>query len=420
MTRTKPTTLFLGLGTLLFVIVALGCVERVRELTAAEQAQVREYVSQNRPRRPQHRASVRFGDDIELIGYDVDAVAWVPGSKVRFTWYWHAKGEVGEGWKAFTHVCDGTGNLRFPVDDEGPTRRLYPVSRFREGDYVRDVQEITLPSGFEGPDAAVYIGIYRGDERMRITSGADDGDSRARVVTLPTGSPRIPNQPLDVIHLHAARAATPPTLDGRIDELGEWAGATVSSQFVDTMSGGAAQVGATVRAMWDDTNLYVAFDVADPFLVSPFRTLDDHLWEKDCVEIMLDPGGDGLNYFELQANPLGTVFDTRYDSRRVPQPIGHADWNSGMRVGVGLRGAPNDETDDEGYTVELVIPWNAFAAGTPAPPPPRAGESWRGNFYVMDTTRTGIRAAAWSAPRIPDFHFPPRFGEIHFDPGATP
>ena len=28
---------------------------------------------------------------------------------------------------------------------------------------------------------------------------------------------------------------------------------------------------------------------------------------------------------------------------------------------------------------------------------------------------TGMRAAAWSAPRIPDFHYPPRFGELHFE-----
>lgn len=412
MTRTTLRTI----GFLLTAILATSstaCVERVRELTASERAQVREYVSRRAPR-PSHRTSIRFGDSVELVGYDVDVQRWVPGSKATFTWYWHALEDVDEGWKAFTHVCDGTGNLRFPVDDEGPARRLYPVSRFRRGEYIRDVQEITLPVTFEGPDAALYLGIYNDDERLPIRSGPDDGDGRARIVAVETGTPRVANQPLDRVHLHAARATTPVVIDGRLDEA-DWQRAELSPVFVDTMTGGAAGIPTTVRAMWDDTNLYFAFDVFDGFLSSPFATLDDHLWEKDCVEMMLDPGGDGLNYFELQANPLGTVFDTRYDSRRVPPPIGHADWNSGMRTGVGLRGIPNDVIDDEGYLVEVAIPWTAFATGTPPATRPNAGDTWRANFYVMDTMRTGMRAAAWSAPRIPDFHYPPRFGELHFE-----
>jgi hypothetical protein len=412
MTRTKRPSRY-SLALLLAGALASSCVERVRELTASERAQVREYVSTRAPH-PQHRTRIKFGDDLELVGYDVDSVDWHPGSKVRFTWYWHALDEVGEGWKVFTHVCDGTGALRFPADDEGFTRRIYPVSRFHEGEYVRDVQEITLPLGFEGPDAAVYLGVYRGDERAPIHGGANDGDNRARIVTLDTGTPRIPNQPLDIIRLHVAHVATPPTIDGRLNEPA-WISAIPSGPFVDTMSGAQTSLGASVRALWDETTLYVAFEVSDPFLVSPFTNLDDHLWENDCVEIMLDPGGDGLNYFELQANPLGTVFDTRYDSRRVPQPFGHVDWQSGMRTGVTVQSGVNDAIDDESYTVELALPFSAFATGATPAAPPTAGQVWRGNFYVMDTMRAGQRAAAWSAPRIGDFHFPPRFGELAFE-----
>ncbi len=355
-------------------------------------------------------------DDVELVGYDVSATRWAPGEKVTFTWYWHALDDVAEGFRAFTHVCDGTGNRRLGADDEGIVRRMYPVGRYREGEYVRDVQEITLPENFDAAEAAVYLGVYRGDERLPIRNGADDGDSRVRVVSLPTGGARPASAAnADLPRLRAIHTTGPIVLDGRLSEV-DWQRATPTRAFVDTISGAVAPFAVTTYATWYDAAFYVAFNVADPRLLSPFQNLDDHLWEQDCVEIMLDPGGDGLNYFELQANPRGAVFDTRYDTRRQPQPFGHVDWNSGMRVGVTLRGSVDDELEDEGYTVELAIPWTSLRAGSPqASTPPAPGEVWRGNFYVMNKLPNGMQAAGWSAPRIPDFHFPPRFGEIVFE-----
>lgn len=393
-----------------------GCVERVRDLTASEQAQVRDYVSRTPPH-PSHRLDVRFGDHLELIGYDVTATSWEPLQKVRFTWYWHATADMPEGYKAFTHLCDATGAMREGADDEGVVRRAYPVGRFREGEYIRDVQDLTLPRSFDATEVAIYLGAYRGNERMPITRGPDDGDSRVRVLTLPTGLNTEPlPQRLDVPRLRVMRAAGPIRIDGRLDETDWRTVAIPTSRFVETMSGAQAPKEATVQALWDDRALYVAFTIEDDFLSSPFTNPDDHLWEKDCGEIMLDPDGDGRNYFELQANPRGAVFDTRYDTRRVPQPFGHVDWNSGMRVGVQTEGTVDDAEADTRYVLELEIPWAGLRAGEPLPTtPPAPGTVWRANFYVMDAMRAGMRASAWSPPRLPDFHFPPRFGELVFE-----
>ena len=49
---------------------------------------------------------------------------------------------------------------------------------------------------------------------------------------------------------------------------------------------------------------------------------------------MVDPDGDGKNYFELQVSPANKAFDTRYDTRRMPKPFGHMDWNAGLVSGV--------------------------------------------------------------------------------------
>jgi hypothetical protein len=76
---------------------------------------------------------------------------------------------------------------------------------------------------------------------------------------------------------------------------------------------------------------------------------------------MLNPGGNGGSSFEIEASPRGVVFDTRYDSRRVPTPLG-------TRAGTvrlesrPLGAAPLDHLEpDAGYTPEMAIPWHAFS-----------------------------------------------------------
>ena len=158
--------------------------------------------------------------------------------------------------------------------------------------------------------------------------------------------------------LVAARALQPITIDGDLHDPG-WMAAPWSSPFVQTMNGRPGNFEARARVVYDDTSLYVAFQVSDTDLQSPHRNADDHLWEQDCVEVFVDPDGDGRNYFEIQLSPRGVVFDTRYDSRRQPQPFGHVDWQSTAQTGVLLRGTLDDDEVDEGYHAELRIPFTS-------------------------------------------------------------
>jgi hypothetical protein len=200
-----------------------------------------------------------------------------------------------------------------------------------------------------------------------------------------------------------------PTIDGR---LGEWSGGR-TERFVDTMTGAEGDPPTVAHLAWDDDALYAAFEVDDPWLRCGFEGHDAHLWEEDAVELMIDPDGDGLRYAELQVSPTNLAFDTFFDARRVPQPFGHLDWSSGLRSAVVPRGTPNDEGGDDGYTVELEIPWPAFAAlGARRPQP---GETWRIALYVLDARAEGQWGAGWSPPLEGDFHVPARFGRATFE-----
>ncbi|MAQ17727.1 MAG: hypothetical protein CMN30_23390 [Sandaracinus sp.] len=405
-------------------IVALaavaGCVEKSRDLTRAERERLAPYVSEEATS-PSHPLSVEFEDKIELIGYDLSAETWRAGQPLTVTWHWKVKRSLEDGWRLFTHVTDASGTNRVNADVDGVVRELYQPGSWKAGEYVKDEQTITLPANWTDERATLYLGLWNGPHRLRITSGPSDGENRARVVAIPTqraaaGTPTEPAQP-NVPTLDVTRAEGI-TIDGELDEPA-WRTARPTRGFVNTMDGSRGSFGVTAKALWDDENLYVAFVVDDDFLKSEFTERDAHLWEQDAVEVMLDPDGDGRNYFELQVSPRNQAFDTRYDTRRNPGPIGHADWNADIESAVSLRGTVDDDDEDEGYTVEMAIAWSSFATGTPPATKPSAGDTWRGNFYVMDAREEGQRATGWSPPNVGDFHVPDRFGRLRFvDPSA--
>jgi hypothetical protein len=215
------------------------------------------------------------------------------------------------------------------------------------------------------------------------------------------------------------RFAAAPAIDGRLDDAA-WAGATVVGPLVDAGDGAAAPgspVAGVARVGWDDAHLYVGFEVHDRAPSSPFArdAADPHIWaEASGVEVMLQPGdpGDNRDYYELQVDVAGAVFDSHFDDYNAPitgtgpaRIYGHQDWSSRVERAVAV--------GDGGYTVEIALPFAALAPGR-TPIPPRAGDVWRVNLY---TFRDGQRQAlAWSPLRRQgNFHFTRRFGRIRFE-----
>ena len=101
------------------------------------------------------------------------------------------------------------------------------------------------------------------------------------------------------------------------------------------------------RLAYDETHLYVAFEVHDRTLRGGFAAdaVDPHLWTRDTVELMIDPDGDGDNrdYYEIQINPQNLVFDSHFERYNQPRggpqgPFGHQDWSAELDSAVVLRG----------------------------------------------------------------------------------
>jgi hypothetical protein len=96
-----------------------------------------------------------------------------------------------------------------------------------------------------------------------------------------------------------------PTIDGVLEEA-VWRRAP--SLTLRDIKGRNAPA-TTAKLLWDDKNLYIAFDCADTDIWATKTQRDDFLWEEEVVEVFIDPDGDGCNYYEFQVNPLGTQID---------------------------------------------------------------------------------------------------------------
>jgi hypothetical protein len=213
----------------------------------------------------------------------------------------------------------------------------------------------------------------------------------------------------------------PISIDGVLDDPA-WGKAADTGPFVNVGTGQPAPelpVSAHAKLLWDSSGLYVGYEVRDANVRGgwPAGATDAHLWDKDTVELMLDPDGDGDNkdYYEIQVNPQNLTFDSQFDDYNLPKggpsgPFGHQEWSAALESAVRVHGTLDDPSaEDQGYTVELRLPWSSLTKARRAPPGP--GDTWRMNLYAMKDNG----GVAWS-PILGqgNFHRASRFGRVHF------
>ncbi len=242
--------------------------------------------------------------------------------------------------------------------------------------------------------------------------------------------------PLSYVALPAAGALA---IDGRIDEVA-WRRAAWTSNFVDIEGAARATPRFVTRAkmLWDDRYWYIAAELQEPDLWATIREHDAVIFHDNDFELFIDPSGSGQRYFEIEVNQFGTVWDLYLP--RSYREGGHAvnSWNiDGLRIATGLRGTINNPGDhDRGWTVELAIPWSAFADSGRNMVPPHAGDQWRLNFSRVewDVVASGGQYArrrdtagklapehnwVWSPQGVINMHVPEKWGYVRFESGRA-
>ena len=195
----------------------------------------------------------------------------------------------------------------------------------------------------------------------------------------------------------AKYVAKPPALTGHMDDPA-WKTAAPTSAFVapfppgDTSVAGKPEYATTARVLWDEKNIYVAFECRQPGpIFSTMQNHDDKLYEQDVAEVFMDVGTDNTQYAELQASPKGITGD--YYHRWSPAPTFPADkldWaqmkNHQTKIEWDLKGfraaasVLEEDGKQAGWIVEMAIPMEEILVMRELPGQLNAGQTFRANF----------------------------------------
>jgi hypothetical protein len=102
----------------------------------------------------------------------------------------------------------------------------------------------------------------------------------------------------------------PPTIDGRLDD-DVWRRTPWTESFVD-IEGHARAVprfSTYAKLAWDDIHLDVAARLEEPHVWGTLTRRDSIIYNDNDFEIFIDPAGDGVEYYEIEINALGTQLD---------------------------------------------------------------------------------------------------------------
>lgn len=225
------------------------------------------------------------------------------------------------------------------------------------------------------------------------------------------------------------RAAQPVEINGDLNKP-VWQLAPWSESFVDIGGGSRRPRFLTrMKMLWDDQYLYVGADLEEPHLWATQTEHNAELVQDNSFSLLVDPDGDNHHYYELSVNALNTVCELTWP--RPPRDGGEPIVGThalGLKSAVRIHGTLNDPwTEDEGWSVELAIPWSGLASYNPRrATPPQHGDQWRLDFlrvqwphlveyglYRRDPSQPEERWV-WSALGIGDVHRPERWGCVQF------
>ena len=160
-----------------------------------------------------------------------------------------------------------------------------------------------------------------------------------------------------------------------------------------------------VRVLWSPATLYLRFECRYReifvFEDSEPNGRRDHLWDRDVVEVFLQPDASRQRFYrEFEVSPNGMWIDLDIF------PGGLADLKSGMRSSAALNEASHT------WAAELAIPMASLTKEFDS------AKTWRVNFFRVEGKSEARHYLAWQPTHSPqpNFHVPEAFGYLRFCP----
>lgn len=231
------------------------------------------------------------------------------------------------------------------------------------------------------------------------------------------------------------RAAGVIQIDGNLDEW-DWQAIDPTGLFVDIEGELKPLPRYDTRAwmLWDDQYFYIAAELQEPDVWAKLDYRDAIIFYDNDFELFIDPDGDSHHYYELEVNAFSTEWDLfLVQPYRDGGPALHS-WDiQGLRTAVQVQGTLNQPGDvDQGWTVEIAIPWQVLRECAHRDTPPLDGDRWRVNFSRVEWQTEVIDGMyqkvndpvtgkplpeanwVWSPQGIVNMHYPEMWGVVQF------
>jgi len=236
-------------------------------------------------------------------------------------------------------------------------------------------------------------------------------------------------------HYICYRTPKPLEIDGRASEP-VWEKVDWTDEFVDIDGPGKPQprFKTRIKMLWDAEFFYIFARIEEPHIWGTLKKHDSVIFYDNDFEVFIDPDGDTFRYYELEINALGTAWDLFLDRPYRDQNCALFFWDiRGLKKAVSIDGTLNQPNDiDQGWNLEIAIPWNVLQECAPESRPPAAGEYWRVNFSRVEwqveivdgkyqkviNPQTGKPFPednwVWSPQGIINMHYPEMWGFVQF------
>ncbi len=105
-----------------------------------------------------HSVGANFGQQVRLLGYDLDLSHSETGGTVRLILYWQAQTEMETAYKVFVHLLDADGMIVTQVDRE-PQAGVAPTTGWLAGEVVADEIEVPITEAMAATQS-IAVGLY--------------------------------------------------------------------------------------------------------------------------------------------------------------------------------------------------------------------------------------------------------------------
>jgi MFS family permease len=121
----------------------------------------------------EHVVDVVLGDQVRLLGYDLDTRNAEPGGALAVTLYWEALTPMARNKQVFVHLFDGA---LWAQHDGAPECDINPTTRWEPGQIIPDTHFVSLPDDMPTGPKPLLVGMYDllTGERLSVPQTADN------------------------------------------------------------------------------------------------------------------------------------------------------------------------------------------------------------------------------------------------------